>query len=282
MGAVRFSGMPLSIIERNRKAQIAAHKVNQATVIMLVCADCQSQFKTTRDKAATKRCAVCHREHRRQISREAAAKRTPAEREAGRRREAERKGVPYKSRTQMSVEREAKRAAQAKLKVTRKALTLEERAERDRLKSRAYYTKNRAKVKARTSAWRKRVRLLRVTEFREMEQGCVKRWTMKNREKAREIKKACKAKRQARKRGATVETVYRRVVFERHRGVCGICLQPIDPAEQWHIDHVIPLSKGGAHSYANTQPSHPACNVRKGDKLPDDVAATGCHGSRAA
>jgi 5-methylcytosine-specific restriction endonuclease McrA len=31
-----------------------------------------------------------------------------------------------------------------------------------------------------------------------------------------------------------------------------------------HIDHVIPLARGGEHSYANAQAAHGPCNMRKG------------------
>jgi 5-methylcytosine-specific restriction endonuclease McrA len=62
-----------------------------------------------------------------------------------------------------------------------------------------------------------------------------------------------------------VTTLDRSVVFERDEGVCGICGLPVDPAN-WHLDHIISLSQEGAHSYANTQVSHPACNQAKGAK----------------
>lgn len=74
------------------------------------------------------------------------------------------------------------------------------------------------------------------------------------------------ARRRARKLAAFVEDVDRSVVFERDKGICGICGLPVDPTD-WHLDHVQPLCKGGEHSYANVQVSHPACNMRKGTKL---------------
>jgi 5-methylcytosine-specific restriction endonuclease McrA len=42
---------------------------------------------------------------------------------------------------------------------------------------------------------------------------------------------------------------------------CGICSMQI--IGQYHIDHIIPLSKGGAHSVNNLQISHPYCNQSK-------------------
>lgn len=31
-----------------------------------------------------------------------------------------------------------------------------------------------------------------------------------------------------------------------------------------HIDHVIPLVKGGSHTLENVRPSHAICNLKKG------------------
>jgi 5-methylcytosine-specific restriction endonuclease McrA len=53
------------------------------------------------------------------------------------------------------------------------------------------------------------------------------------------------------------------VVLERTDGVCGICGEDVDPMN-FHVDHIYPLVLGGEHSYANTQPAHPLCNLRKG------------------
>ena len=71
------------------------------------------------------------------------------------------------------------------------------------------------------------------------------------------------ATRRARKADAFIEAIDRQVVFSRDAGTCGICQQGVAP-EGWHLDHVIPLSKGGLHSYDNVQVSHPVCNQSKG------------------
>lgn len=73
------------------------------------------------------------------------------------------------------------------------------------------------------------------------------------------------ARRRARKHTATVEDVDRLVVWETHGGICGICHKPV-PRDNFHLDHIIPLAKGGEHSYANTQPAHPPCNLSKGSR----------------
>jgi 5-methylcytosine-specific restriction endonuclease McrA len=59
---------------------------------------------------------------------------------------------------------------------------------------------------------------------------------------------------------------------------CHICNKPIDMEaprlageEGWenglHLDHVIPLSKGGEDNISNVKPSHARCNIVKGNKL---------------
>jgi 5-methylcytosine-specific restriction endonuclease McrA len=61
------------------------------------------------------------------------------------------------------------------------------------------------------------------------------------------------------------------VVYRRDHGVCQICGLPIpagiDTNDDWapSVDHVIPVSKGGAHNYGNVQLAHRVCNSMKQD-----------------
>lgn len=66
---------------------------------------------------------------------------------------------------------------------------------------------------------------------------------------------------------AFVEDVDRAKVWARDLGRCGICGRPCEAAA-WHLDHIIPLSKGGTHEYANVQVAHPKCNMHKSAALP--------------
>lgn len=91
----------------------------------------------------------------------------------------------------------------------------------------------------------------------------VRAWRAQNPEKRREQARRLEARRRARKRGAAAEYVDSLVLLELHDGVCGICGEDVDPLA-FEVDHVVPLARGGAHSYANTQPAHPVCNRRKG------------------
>lgn len=77
-------------------------------------------------------------------------------------------------------------------------------------------------------------------------------------------------RKRARSFGVEYEPVNKRRVFDRDRWMCGICglkvdrrLTHPDPMVA-SLDHVVPMSKGGGHTYANTQCSHLICNVRKG------------------
>lgn len=77
------------------------------------------------------------------------------------------------------------------------------------------------------------------------------------------------ARRARRLRAGFVEPVRRSVVFERANGICGICGESVCRDDKWHIDHVVPLAKGGVHSYDNVQLAHAACNLAKHAKLPN-------------
>ncbi|MGH3587804.1 MAG: HNH endonuclease [Pseudonocardia sp.] len=50
----------------------------------------------------------------------------------------------------------------------------------------------------------------------------------------------------------------------RFNGACAYCG---DADEVIHMDHVVPLSKGGAHAIGNVLPACAPCNLSKSDKL---------------
>lgn len=69
---------------------------------------------------------------------------------------------------------------------------------------------------------------------------------------------------------------HRRTIYVRDGWICGICAQPVDPNLRYpdlmsaSLDHVVPLSKGGAHTKANVRLAHWICDSRRGDR---DIAA---------
>jgi len=50
---------------------------------------------------------------------------------------------------------------------------------------------------------------------------------------------------------------------------CYYCTRPF-PTTLLHIDHVIPLAKGGSHSVGNLCRSCPSCNLSKNCRMPSD------------
>lgn len=69
------------------------------------------------------------------------------------------------------------------------------------------------------------------------------------------------------------EEIIHLLVFERDEWICHICKSLIDRhlrGDSWWratVDHVIPLSKGGTHTYDNVAAAHWVCNMKKGDRL---------------
>jgi 5-methylcytosine-specific restriction endonuclease McrA len=74
--------------------------------------------------------------------------------------------------------------------------------------------------------------------------------------------------------GAVVERVHRVAITDRDQGVCGICWQCV-PAPERSLDHIIPLSRGGAHVPENIQLAHKRCNSLKGTKLMQEMERLG-------
>lgn len=89
-----------------------------------------------------------------------------------------------------------------------------------------------------------------------------------------EKKRARDQLRRARKRDTEAELIVSREVFERDGWVCGICAEFVDSALAWpnpgsaSLDHIVPLAKGGSHTYGNVQCAHLRCNIVKNDALP--------------
>ncbi len=78
-------------------------------------------------------------------------------------------------------------------------------------------------------------------------------------------------RRRALELAATVGEVDYGQVIERDGMWCYLCRKDIAALGDLHIDHVVPLSRGGEHSMANLKPTHGRCNQRKKDKLPEEL-----------
>jgi 5-methylcytosine-specific restriction endonuclease McrA len=108
-------------------------------------------------------------------------------------------------------------------------------------------------------------------------------WRQANRDRLRELGRQQYAanpekfinkahRRRAQVAGAPVGSVDLEALWT---GSCGLCGEPIDPDLKHpdpmskSVDHIIPLSKGGAHEQTNLQWAHLFCNVSKGARLPE-------------
>lgn len=87
----------------------------------------------------------------------------------------------------------------------------------------------------------------------------------------RSMKRRRRQKERARMRNVKVETVDAMKVFKRDGWHCQLCGKKLNQKHKGTIkdsapelDHIIPLSKGGEHSYRNTQCSCRKCNQEKG------------------
>lgn len=150
-----------------------------------------------------------------------------------------------------------------------------ENPERRRAERQVYYEKHREQILARnrqkwaalSSAEREAIGRRKYWKHRERRLAASKRDYEANRHLYRDRYQAYRA----RLAGAQVEVVKRLTVFERDSYVCQICGKPtegqhpelLSPA----LDHIIPISKGGEHSYANVQTAHFSCNSKKSNKL---------------
>jgi 5-methylcytosine-specific restriction endonuclease McrA len=79
------------------------------------------------------------------------------------------------------------------------------------------------------------------------------------------------SRRRARLVGGQSEPVDYKAILERDGLICGICRGIVAPADV-HIDHVIPLAAGGAHSPANLQVAHSLCNLRKHARVGGEIS----------
>lgn len=143
-----------------------------------------------------------------------------------------------------------------------------------RLKERkAYYLANRERCiaamkeyddahldakRARHRAWRE--------ENRERAAEAAREWRRANPERSRALNGA----KRARKKALPYEYIDRTEIYERDAGICGICGGATDP-DNWHLDHIIPLARGGSHLHENVQVAHPTCNQRKWAYLPEEL-----------
>ncbi len=112
----------------------------------------------------------------------------------------------------------------------------------------------------------------------------VRLWQLANPEKVRDNKRrwqrkhyamaeATQALRRARKAGQTVDIKAVTAIYNMVRNArlvacywCGVSM----PGKKAHVDHVIPLARGGLHCVSNLCAACPSCNRKRSSKLPSE------------
>ena len=91
-------------------------------------------------------------------------------------------------------------------------------------------------------------------------------------EDARIVNVAMAANRRARVRNAggryTKDDIIR--LMGQQEGKCALCGLPFGD-DGYHIDHFVPLSRGGTNDPSNLKLMHPTCNLTKGTHLPTEI-----------
>lgn len=133
-----------------------------------------------------------------------------------------------------------------------------------------WYLKNKEKTQIKARLW--------YLKNQELTKQRSEKWTKENPEKAKANARKVAHRRRVRRKNGIIEPYTEIQVLELYGTNCHICNKPIDlqaprtvKEEGWyfglHIDHIIPISKGGSDTLNNVKPAHGICNVRKGAKL---------------
>lgn len=133
--------------------------------------------------------------------------------------------------------------------------------ERKREYDKAWYPANFEKISARQKE--------NYAKDREAKKAQAAQWARDNRERRRLISRNYQHRRRA-KEAEGISTKELGNWYKEQERLCYWC--GTTEAEQWSIDHVVPLSKGGKHEYDNLVIACMPCNTLKGSKDPEDFA----------
>lgn len=96
------------------------------------------------------------------------------------------------------------------------------------------------------------------------------KWKLTNKERRVALDRAAVERRRARNLGAegTYTAADVQAQYERQKGRCYWC--GVRVGDTYHVDHVVPLSRGGSNWPENLVVACPTCNMSKGAKLPHE------------
>jgi 5-methylcytosine-specific restriction endonuclease McrA len=157
--------------------------------------------------------------------------------------------------------------------------------EKARASERAYQLANAEKERKRKRAWyeahieqqREAARAYQAANIENERERSRKRYaahiekeherSRRYRQANREVERAKKARRKARERGAEGTFTANDIthLYNAQAGCCAWCSQPLNGV--YHIDHIVPLSRGGSNWPTNLALACEPCNLSKHDKL---------------
>lgn len=145
-----------------------------------------------------------------------------------------------------------------------------------------YYQKHKEECKQRCAEYRaspevKENRRVNAVEYRKENSqeraDYLRKWYKENPEQMRANSIKSMHIRRARIKQVPYESFYRQEIFDRDGGMCRYCGVTLTPND-WHLDHIVPIARGGAHTRENTTASCEACNLSKHDHLLEELGWT--------
>jgi 5-methylcytosine-specific restriction endonuclease McrA len=155
----------------------------------------------------------------------------------------------------------------------------------------AYRKANRERLENAAKAWarankerRNAAQRARVAANQEAVREWMAQWYLQNKER---VSEAGKAWRKANPDKIRAKTARRRAwltksqtnftaadvlrLYEEQSGLCRYCF--VQLGHDYHVDHVIPLSRGGSNGPENICLSCPSCNLKKAARLPSELTS---------
>lgn len=126
---------------------------------------------------------------------------------------------------------------------------------------RAAYHRNKSKIHVRVSK-----RYATNLVFQEAVKARVKQWVKDNPEKVRAQHSVRKQRKRIAPGHFTADDIL--LLYRSQKGMCWWCGKALN--KKYHVDHRVPLAKGGTNWPENLCISCPKCNLSKHDKLPSE------------
>ncbi|MCC6361860.1 MAG: HNH endonuclease [Phycisphaerales bacterium] len=186
-----------------------------------------------------------------------------------------------------------RRAERHEYYLERERVWRENNRDRKRATQKRYYERHKEQILEKLAEYRRvfhERRLETQRKYRERhrdrDRESKKRYARTHRERVKETKRKYYAKNKWRYKGMVAQRSAKirggggRVTghdiqqqYQRQKGCCYWCGEKV--GNLFHADHVIPLSRGGAHDPSNIVIACPTCNLRKWNRLPHEWDGSG-------